>query len=162
MSVSPSAFCRGAVGRWDFFCSSARIFKSDNVNDLLLDPVTLPAKLPHFIEAALALSTENHPFSPHISQAELQTALKAGSFRAVQDDGMNFQGHMPHLCRLYNRFKQALARGSSEAAIRRAVDDLFELAFETDPSALVNSSYIQRSEIQQTSTTQWADLCSYI
>ncbi|KAJ7894646.1 hypothetical protein B0H14DRAFT_3854240 [Mycena olivaceomarginata] len=60
---------------------------------------------------------------------------------------MNFEGHMKHLCRLFNRFKGALDRSSSEAAIRRAVDDLFELAFETDPNALVNSSYLVESKV---------------
>ncbi|KAJ7511872.1 hypothetical protein B0H11DRAFT_1953435 [Mycena galericulata] len=143
MSESPSTFCRGSAQRWNAFCTSARILESDNGDDLLLQPVTLPANLLQFIEAGLRDPTERHRYSPLISQAEFDVIRIMDEFvQIVPEDSMNFEGRMKHLCCLFNRFKTALDRNSSEAAIRRAVDDLFELAFETDPKALVNSSYL--------------------
>ncbi|KAJ7768707.1 hypothetical protein DFH07DRAFT_301552 [Mycena maculata] len=41
----------------------------------------------------------------------------------------------------------ALARRNSEAAIRRAIDDLFELAFEADPNAMNTSTYHVESKV---------------
>ncbi|KAJ7248469.1 hypothetical protein C8J57DRAFT_1358332 [Mycena rebaudengoi] len=147
MSESPSTFCRGSAQRWNAFCTSAQILESDNGDDLLLQPVTLPANLPQFIEAGLRHRTERHRYSPLISQTEFDLICLDEDFvQIVPEDSMNFEGHMKHLCRLFNRFKGALGRSRS-AAIRRAVDDLFELAFETDPNALVNSSYLVESKV---------------
>ncbi|KAJ7043489.1 hypothetical protein C8F04DRAFT_720364 [Mycena alexandri] len=110
--------------------------------------MTLPANLPQFIEAGLRHATERHRYSPLISQAEFDLIRLDEDFvQIVPEDSMNFEKHMVHLCRLFNRFKRALDRSSSEAAIPRAVDDLFELAFETDPNALVNSSYLVESKV---------------
>jgi hypothetical protein len=105
--------------------------------------MTLPDKLPQFIEAGLKHPTERHRYSPLISQAEFDLIRKDEDLVQIfAQDSMNFEGHMKHLCRLFNRFKGALNGSSSEVTIRRAVDDLLELAFETDPNALVNSSYL--------------------
>jgi hypothetical protein len=98
--------------------------------------------LPEIIEAGLIGSKERFPFSPLISQADLQFFSEDEAFiQLVPEDSMHFEAHMKHLCRLYNQFRRALTRNSSEAAIRRAVDDLFSLAFETDVETIANSSY---------------------
>jgi hypothetical protein len=60
----------------------------------------------------------------------------------VPEDSMHFEAHTKLLCCMYNQFREALARSGSEAAIRRAVDDLFSLAFETDADTLANSAYL--------------------
>ncbi|KAJ6485656.1 hypothetical protein C8R45DRAFT_1074867 [Mycena sanguinolenta] len=49
---------------------------------------------------------------------------------------------------IYNRFMQALDhRNNSEVAIRRALDDLFELAFQTDPNAAPGCFYMVESRV---------------
>ncbi|KAJ7269563.1 hypothetical protein C8J57DRAFT_1508729 [Mycena rebaudengoi] len=93
----------------------------------LLEPVTLPVHLPHLIEAGLIGSQEKHPFSPLISQADLQLFSQNEDFIQL--------------------FREALARSGSGAAIRRAVDDLFSLAFETDADTLANSAYLVEAKV---------------
>ncbi|KAF8136007.1 hypothetical protein K438DRAFT_1882110 [Mycena galopus ATCC 62051] len=151
MSESPETFCRGSKNKWNAFCSSAQIFASTDRNDLLIEPVTLPANLPQLIQAALDTSPETYSFKPLISQTDFDLSARIADFiEVVPEDSMNFAGHMPHLCRLYNRLGRALVdqnQQTSEAAIRRAVDDVFELALQNDRDAWFESSYIVETRV---------------
>ncbi|KAJ7204757.1 hypothetical protein GGX14DRAFT_398103 [Mycena pura] len=90
----------------------------------------------------MAGSNQKYPFSPLITQAELQFFSREGVIQLVSEDSMHFDTHTKILCRQYNQFRSALARSSScEAAIRRAVDDLFSLVFETDSDSLAEGTY---------------------
>ncbi|KAJ7212951.1 hypothetical protein GGX14DRAFT_563996 [Mycena pura] len=140
MSLSPSNFCRGTAQSWNAFCASARIVESTDTNDLLLEPITLPTHLPEIVAASLIGSKERFPCSPIISQADLQSFSEAEIF--IREDSMHFEAHMKHLCRLYNQFRKALSRNNSEAAIRRAVDSLFSLVFETDVDTIAGGNYL--------------------
>ncbi|KAJ7212940.1 hypothetical protein GGX14DRAFT_542424 [Mycena pura] len=113
MVQSPSKFCRGSEENWDAFCASARIVEStDHHDDLLLKPITLPTHLPEIVAASLTGSNQKYPFSPLISQADLQFSSQAYDIQLVPEDYQRIPCTSIRIRKFYAANSDAIAGGT--------------------------------------------------
>ncbi|KAK7054255.1 hypothetical protein R3P38DRAFT_3171860 [Favolaschia claudopus] len=126
-----------AEDRWQAFCHSAHIEEHPCSDDLLVVPESLPSNLPTLItESLVGRITEKVAHIPVVQLAQMDALRTQGKCNLVEEDPHDFQGNMHHLCRLYSKFMVATTPTPvnpkpPEALVRRAVDDLFELVFQT-------------------------------